>query len=285
MQESRTRQREQAVPQRCSPRSANRGMSIVFSTTCACGSSTACTTKKSTTLTMCCQLSSPRPAPVQPAGPTQQGHRPPCGCTATVESSTRRLDLGDQPLRHDKDADEFVVELQLQNLKMSSAQTRTWATVESPRASAVRTMGTCRCSTMAKSTTSSKICTCWISTGYRTDCPVGICLSLRATHPYESGLDIPDNNKSFHDMKRSKSVSASTRVSTTLSMQGNCATSKVPWTISSIKQVGLCSTSGASPGRQQCWCALSKLAPASYRRVTAGTRTGCAIRGRPVGHP
>ena len=46
-------------------------------------------------LTMCCQLSSPRPAPVEPARPAQQGHRPLCGCTATVEStsSSRRLDL------------------------------------------------------------------------------------------------------------------------------------------------------------------------------------------------
>ena len=54
-----------------------------------------------------CQLSSQRPAPVEPVRPTQQGHRPPCGCTATVEStpSSTHLDLGDQPLRHDRDAD------------------------------------------------------------------------------------------------------------------------------------------------------------------------------------
>ena len=57
--------------------------------------------RKSTTLTMCCQLSSPRPAPVEPARPAQKGHQPPCGCTATVEStpSSRRLDLRDKPLR------------------------------------------------------------------------------------------------------------------------------------------------------------------------------------------
>ena len=72
----------------CSPRSANRGTSKVFSTTRACRSNTACTTGKPTALTMCCQLSSPRPAPVKPARPTQQGHRPPCGCTATVNETS-----------------------------------------------------------------------------------------------------------------------------------------------------------------------------------------------------
>ena len=138
-------------------------MSIVFSTTFACGSNTACTTGKSTTLTMCCQLS--RPAPVEPAPPAQQGHRPPCGCTATVEStsSSRRLDLGDQPLRHNKDLQHSQDQRHLWNLRGHLHS---------------QTMGTCRCTTTAKSTTLSKICTCRISTGFRTVCPVGTCLSL-----------------------------------------------------------------------------------------------------------
>ena len=52
------------------------------------------------------QLSSPRPATVEPA-------RPPCRCTATVETltSSRRLDLRDLPLCHDKDDDDLVVGL------------------------------------------------------------------------------------------------------------------------------------------------------------------------------
>ena len=84
----------------------NCGISIA---SCACGSNTTCTTKKSTTSTMCSQLSSPRPAPVEPTRQAQQRHRPPFGCTATVEStsSSRR-----QPLRHSRDVDDLADGLQ-----------------------------------------------------------------------------------------------------------------------------------------------------------------------------
>ena len=50
----------------------------------------------------------------EPARPAQQGQRPPCRCTATVES--RRLDLSDLPLCHDKDVDDIVVGLQRRTL-------------------------------------------------------------------------------------------------------------------------------------------------------------------------
>ena len=145
-----------------------------------CGFNTTCPTGKSTTITMCCQLTSPQPAPVEPARPAQQGHRPLCGCSATLEStsSSRRLDLRDQPLRHNRDADEFVDEVQLPNLKdlqHNQDHGHLWNLRGHLHS---QTMGTCRCKTTAKSPTLSKICTCWIFTGFRTVCPVGTCLNF-----------------------------------------------------------------------------------------------------------
>ena len=154
----------------------------------------------------------------------------------------------------------------------------------------IRTMGTCRCSTMAKSTAWSKIYTCWISTGYR---DVGTCLSLRATHPYKNCLDITDNNKRASTMGAATNVGdadlredalqiclcANEGVDDLVQLPRSPAPSR-PSAPVVAQQAGLCSTSGASPGRQQCWFALSAVAPASSRRLTAGTRTGWAIRRR-----
>ena len=55
---------------------------------------------------MCFQLSSPRPAPVEPARPAQQEQRP------LVDVVQLWNQHREQPLRHDKDVDEFVDELQ-----------------------------------------------------------------------------------------------------------------------------------------------------------------------------
>ena len=157
----------------------------------------------------------------------------------------------------------------------------------------------------AKSTTLSKICTRWISTGFRTDCPVGT-LPQSANHALHTraGWTYPTTTR------RASTTGAATNVGDAdlreealqlclcanevvddlvdarqlCNFQGPPAPSR-PSAPVVAQQAGLCSTSGASPGPPACSCALSAVAPASSRGLTASTITGWAIRGRPVGHP
>ena len=78
---------------------------------------------------------SPQPAPVEPARPAQQGHRPPCGCTATVETGLQHgQDHGHLSLhkrRHVNNLDQY---LQLWNLpRGSAAQSGPWKPASAQR--------------------------------------------------------------------------------------------------------------------------------------------------------
>ena len=122
------------------------------------------------------RLSTPRPAPVEPARPEQLGQRPPCGCTCT-KCTTWDIDHGIYiVIEKSGPCGTASATPNLKGLQLRQVHEHLNEPLHSQHHGHLSSHNTNK-----QVNNVSKICTCWISTSVRTVCPVSRTVAVGTT--------------------------------------------------------------------------------------------------------